>query len=81
MRDLCDGAILGGSEWVSESFESLRMVAACVGVNERTVLAFVQEESVREGPGRGDSGEKREHSTGSSGGGMYMERCSLNLEV
>jgi hypothetical protein len=47
-----------GNECVSISFVSFR-----TGVDERTVLALVQEESVREGAG-GDSGEKREASTG-----------------
>lgn len=59
---------------------SMSLVSLRIGLEERTVLAFVQEESVRAGATGGDSGEKREASTGWSGGGMYIERCSLNLE-
>ena len=42
-------------ERVSTPFVSLR-----IGLAERMVLAFVQEETVREGIWGGDSGEKRE---------------------
>lgn len=70
--DIVDGLDM---ERVSVSLFSLR-----IGLEERTVLAFVQEESVLAGAAGGDSGEKREACTGWSGGGMYIERCSLNLE-
>lgn len=62
IRDLrVDGAMLG-REWASISLLSFR-----IGVDERTVLALVQEEWFREGTGGSDSSdtvENREPSVG-----------------
>lgn len=50
-------------DWPAMERVSTYSVALRVGVDERTVLAFVQDECVRDGAG-GDSGEKREDSMG-----------------
>ena len=75
MRDLRVEATEGlDMECVSMLFVSLG-----AGLIERTALAFVQDDLVRDGTRGGDSGEKREGRWW-SGDGMIIERCSLNRE-